>query len=217
VTAKATEAVRHKFNFGNGSGADARASPDLGRCRPETGLVARRLASATVAPVAILAHGATAIGQWRRPLAFAAAGLAVVLLGYDGYSKPVGFHAFMASVASPQAEPLIHGVAAVAIVVLVLCCDPIRGRPVGRTSGLLGRLSFPVYLVHLPVLHGLVAPVHSKMVACCDSTVADLTAFALFIALTLIAAYPLARLDEAWVRRLRATAGWPAARQPRVA
>jgi peptidoglycan/LPS O-acetylase OafA/YrhL len=164
------------------------------------------IARATVEREA-LAPLAAAVRPWRPAIALGVAALAVVLLGYDGYSKPVGFYAFMAPVSSPRAEPLIHGVAAVAIVGLVVSCDPIRGRLIGQAAGLLGRLSFPVYLVHLPILHGLVAPVHAGLVARCDGTVADLTAFALFIVLTLSAATPLARLDKAWVRRLRASAG----------
>lgn len=140
---------------------------------------------------------------WRAPIVLGTTGLAVVLCGYDGYSKPVGFYAFMSGFASPQTEPLLHGIAAVAILVLVLFCDPIRRSLAGPTAALLGRLSFPVYLVHLPILLGLVSPIHISLAARFDNTVAAPLAFVLFIALTLTAAYPLARLDEWWIRKLR--------------
>jgi peptidoglycan/LPS O-acetylase OafA/YrhL len=140
---------------------------------------------------------------WRTPIVLGIAGLAVVLCGYDGYSRPVGFYAFMARFASPQTEPLVHGIAAVAILVLVLFCDPVRRSLTGPIALLLGRLSFPVYLLHLPILLGLVSPVHSSLATRVDNAVATPAAFVLFIGLTLVAAYPLARLDEWWIRKLR--------------
>ena len=139
----------------------------------------------------------------RVPIALGTAGVVVVLCGYDGYSKPVGFYAFMTHFEWADTEPFVHGVAAVAILALVLFFDPVRRCLAGPTAALLGRLSFPVYLVHLPILLGLVSPVHSYLTARFDKTVAAPAAFAVFIALTLAAAYPLARLDEAWVRKLR--------------
>ncbi len=153
------------------------------------------------------------MSPWRLPIALGTVGLVIVLCGYDGYSKPVGFYAFMARFASPTTGPLLHGIAAVAIVVLVLFCSPIRSSLAGPTAALLGRLSFPVYLVHLPILLGLVSPMHAGLAARFDNMVAAPAAFILFIALTLMAAYPLARLDEWWVRRLRDVASLAVARQ----
>jgi peptidoglycan/LPS O-acetylase OafA/YrhL len=153
---------------------------------------------------------------WRAPIALSTAGLALVLCGYDGYSKPVGFYAFMAGLASPQTEPIVHGIAAVAILVLVLFCHPVRRSLVGPTAALLGRLSFPIYLLHLPILLGLVSPIHSSLAARFDNTVAAPAAFVLLIALTLIAAYPLAHLDEWWTRKLRDIAWLVVARLQRV-
>ena len=140
---------------------------------------------------------------WRTPLVVGTASLAAVAFGYDGYSTPVGFYAFLAPYASPQTEPLIHGIAAVAVVALVLFCEPIRRHLLGTTAKWAGRLSFPIYLVHLPILHGVVSPIHSGLVSRIDVSVAAPTTFIMFIGLTLIAAYPLALLDEWWVQKLR--------------
>jgi hypothetical protein len=61
-------------------------------------------------------------------------------------------------------------------------CPATDPRPaVGRAAELPERLSFPVDLVPLPILRGFVAPVHSSLAARCDSSVADVTAFALSI------------------------------------
>jgi len=147
------------------------------------------------------------LNPWRVPIAVGAASLAVVLCGYDGYSKPVGFYAFMARFEWSDTEPLVHGIAAIAILVLVLFCDPLRRSLAGPTAALVGRLSFPIYLAHLPILLGLVSPVHSYLAARFDNAVAAPAAFVLLIALTLAVAYPLAHLDEWWVRKLRDIAG----------
>lgn len=156
------------------------------------------------------------MSPWRAPIVLGTAGLAIVLCGYDGYSKPVGFYAFIARFASPQTEPLVHGIAAVAILVLVLFYDPVRRSLAGPTAALVGRLSFPIYLVHLPILLGLVLPIHSYLAARFDTTVAAPAAFVLLITFTLAAAYPLAHLDEWWVRKLRDMAGLMVAKLQRA-
>jgi peptidoglycan/LPS O-acetylase OafA/YrhL len=143
------------------------------------------------------------MSPWRTPIALGTASLAIVLCGYDGYSKPVGFYAFMARFEWSDTEPLLHGIAAVAILALVLFYDPVRRSLAGPTAALVGRLSFPIYLVHLPILLGLVSPIHSSLAARFDNTVAAPVAFVLLIVLTLAAAYPLAYLDQWWVRQLR--------------
>jgi peptidoglycan/LPS O-acetylase OafA/YrhL len=179
-------------------------------------LVAGVLIARTYLEREVVAHASTLLKPWRIPVVLGAAGLVVVLFGYDGYSKPVGFYAFMAPFSSPQIEPLIHGIAAIIVLVLVLFYDPVRTRLAGPTASLLGRLSFPVYLVHLPILLGLVAPVHASLAARFDGTIAAPAAFLVFVVLTLLAAYPLTHLDEAWVRKLRALADRVVARLQRT-
>jgi peptidoglycan/LPS O-acetylase OafA/YrhL len=156
------------------------------------------------------------MNPWRVPIAFGAAGLAVVLCGYDGYSKPVGFYAFMAHFEWSDTEPLVHGIAAVVILVLVLFCGPLRRCLAGPTAALVGRLSFPVYLVHLPILLGLVSPIHSSLAARFGNAVAAPAALLLLVTVTLAAAYPLAHLDEWWVWKLNDIASLAVARLKRA-
>jgi peptidoglycan/LPS O-acetylase OafA/YrhL len=147
--------------------------------------------------------GALAFMQpWCTPIVLVTAALAIVLCGYEGYSRPTGFYAFMAPYASPEIEPVLHGIAAVAIVALSLFCEPLRRQLARPAAALLGRLSFPLYLVHLPILLALITPVHSRLDASLGAIVAAPLAFLLFAALTLAAAYPLARFDEWWVGKL---------------
>jgi peptidoglycan/LPS O-acetylase OafA/YrhL len=159
----------------------------------------------------IVAKATILLRPWRTPLVAATLALIIVLFGYDGYSKPAGFYAW-APLVSPQSEAVIHGSAAVALLALILFYEPIRRRLAGRAAALLGRVSFPVYLVHLPILLALVAPVHGRLASRLGEMVAAPAAFVLFIALTLLAAWPLAHVDEAWVRKLRGMAVWALAR-----
>jgi peptidoglycan/LPS O-acetylase OafA/YrhL len=81
--------------------------------------------------------------SWRLPIALVTAALAIVLCGYDGYSRPTGFYAFMAPFASPEIEPVLHGIAAVAIVALALFCEPLRkqlARPAAAGPAVLSAL-----------------------------------------------------------------------------
>jgi peptidoglycan/LPS O-acetylase OafA/YrhL len=70
---------------------------------------------------------------------------------------------------------------------------------------MLGRLSFPIYLVHWPILMGIVFHLH-EWLADYGESVAVPISFAAFIVLTLICAVPIMLLDEWWVRRLSAFA-----------
>jgi peptidoglycan/LPS O-acetylase OafA/YrhL len=129
--------------------------------------------------------------------------LAVVLCGYDGYSKPSGFYSFMAPYKSAEIEQLVHGTAAVLILSLVLYWNPLRRVLVGRFARILGRLSFPIYLVHLPILHGIIFPIHAFLADSFGEIVAQPASFVLFMGMTGAAAWPLVYLDEWWIRKLQ--------------
>jgi peptidoglycan/LPS O-acetylase OafA/YrhL len=121
--------------------------------------------------------------------------------GYDGYSRPVGFYAFIQPYATPGLEHVIHAIGAALTILLVLLTPPLRRLLAGKTGLWLGRLSFPVYLVHWPILMGIVFHLHGWLMQY-GAVVAIPIAFGCFIGLTLVCALPLVILDEWWVAAL---------------
>jgi peptidoglycan/LPS O-acetylase OafA/YrhL len=131
---------------------------------------------------------------------------AILLCGYDGLSRPTGFYSFMEPIASLKTEQIVHGLGAVMVLSLALFAEPVRwvlNMPYAR---MLGRLSFPIYLVHLPILSAIVFPFWTAL-SWLPEGIALVAAFALFTGLTFVTAYPLAMIDEWWVGRLRDLTG----------
>src|SRR5262249_23633151 len=121
----------------------------------------------------------------------------------DGFSTPVGFYAFMAPIASPRTEHIVHAIAAALIVNFVLFHLPTRRLLSGSMGRQLGRLSFPLYLVHMPILRGIGHPLHLFLSKYLSEGFSILLTFISVGALTLLAAIPLLLLDEWWVGVLR--------------
>jgi len=104
---------------------------------------------------------------------------------------------------------LAHAIGAALVIVAVQGCDRLARHLSGRAAGWLGRLSFPIYLVHVPILcsagcagflavHRVLPPPWPAM-----------TAIVVTLTLTLAAAAPLAVFDAWWTRWLSAYfAGW---------
>jgi peptidoglycan/LPS O-acetylase OafA/YrhL len=139
----------------------------------------------------------------RLPL-FAATLIAIIILcGFDGYSKPSGFYSFMQPFASVSVGRGIHALGATLLVVLVLSHQPTKRLLAGHVGGYLGRLSFPIYLVHPPILIGLIHPLHVMLVNKFGEGFAVPLCFVTAVMLTLLFAYPLLRLDEWWTDYLR--------------
>ena len=142
---------------------------------------------------------------WRVPVVLATAALAIVLCGYEGHSKPTGFlclHGELCFAAdrSPVCTASPRSPFSLSF------CFAIRSEgalPADRARRCWDGCRSRSYLVHLPILLGLVSPLYSSPLARLDNFVAALLAFVLFVALTLAAAYPLARFDERRVRKLR--------------
>jgi peptidoglycan/LPS O-acetylase OafA/YrhL len=137
------------------------------------------------------------------PSALVVAGsIAFILCGIDGYSPPRGFYYFLEPLYGPNTEQICHTISAVLILLIVLFHDGTAAVFRHRFARILGRLSFPIYLVHLPILLAVGFYINQWLQGVMPSFQSTAITFVAFMALTLTAAYPLALLDEWWVRKL---------------
>lgn len=83
------------------------------------------------------------------------------------------------------------------IVIVILRSATASAALENRFGGILGYLSFPIYLVHVPIIWSAGSLAFLRWGSA-------LPAIAVTVALTLLVAWPLAALDRAWVRRLQA-------------
>jgi peptidoglycan/LPS O-acetylase OafA/YrhL len=139
------------------------------------------------------------------PPVAAAAMLAAAFVLF-GYRAPVGCYAGVpAGLRDVPPNLLAWLPASVLAIAAVLCCRRVADALSGRAAVLLGRLSFPLYLVHVPVLCSLGC---LTFLASGDRVLAAAVTFAASVAL----AWPLARFDAWWVRRVSAVAAFVVAR-----
>jgi peptidoglycan/LPS O-acetylase OafA/YrhL len=146
-------------------------------------------------------------GARRLPLASAAAaiGLAVYGFGYSGRS----FGAFgWFPEALDEHAGYVHVLASVALISAVELGGPaLRARFSGRFCEFLGRLSFPVYLVHVLVLCSLgCAALLSLRAAGLDAEAARAAAMAVTIGASVVAALPLMAFNDRWTSLVNAGA-----------
>jgi peptidoglycan/LPS O-acetylase OafA/YrhL len=136
--------------------------------------------------------------------------LVVLLFGYHEAAvpqgRPTGIYQFLAlpSERAPlQVRVLLHTAGAIVILLAVLALPGAKcrlGGPIGLT---LGRLSFPTYLVQMPVIC-LVGPVVYLVLMPAIGMTAALVAAALASgAATLVLAIPLMHIEAAWLGILR--------------
>jgi peptidoglycan/LPS O-acetylase OafA/YrhL len=96
----------------------------------------------------------------------------------------------------------MHAAASVVLLALVLALPEFKRRLGGPAGALLGRLSFPIYLLHLPVicfvgagLYSLLAPDMSEMAALIASCLASAI-------VTVLLAVPLMAFETRWLAKL---------------
>lgn len=137
----------------------------------------------------------------------AGAGLtaALLLFGYHEHIPPgpLGTYDFLAPLA--QAAPLALRIAlhtAGAAIVLIVALE--YGHLLrGPFAAWLGRMSFPVYLLHIPVLCSAGCAVYLALLPALRHPLAGAAAILVTIALTFVLAIPLADLDRRWLALLR--------------
>jgi peptidoglycan/LPS O-acetylase OafA/YrhL len=74
----------------------------------------------------------------------------------------------------------------------------------GRSGALLGALSFPIYLTHLPVICSIGAACYLTLYPHFGSAMATAATLATIFLVTFAVSIPLMTLDRWWLRRLRA-------------
>jgi peptidoglycan/LPS O-acetylase OafA/YrhL len=133
--------------------------------------------------------------------AFGAIILAIYLAGYSGVQegafRPIGW-------VIPQAVPSVYVnmVGAVLLLIAVEVCGPIHSALSSRLGVVLGKLSFPLYLVHIPVLCSVGAGVFLALAPRFPSPVGEIAGALATIAASIAFAVLLARLNQMWVVRL---------------
>lgn len=130
----------------------------------------------------------------------------LILLGFpvDG---PHGPYRFMQPFFPGRSSlPHLWDIGAVLVITAVLRCAALGDTLNGTAARWLGRLSFPIYLLHVPILCSLGAAVFIGASAALPSAEAILVTAVASIGATLLCAVPLAMFDQWWVAILNRSA-----------
>jgi peptidoglycan/LPS O-acetylase OafA/YrhL len=131
-------------------------------------------------------------------LAFAAA---VYCLGYSGAK-----HSAFAPLGWPWLSKLsftyLNAIGAVLLIVTAQTCTPIRSLLAARAGAWLGRISFPLYLLHVPVLCSVGCWTFLALSSRVPDPAPHFGAIAVTILASVALAVPLAAFNDWWVRSL---------------
>lgn len=128
----------------------------------------------------------------RSPLARAMlAALGLVLLGF---SQPMGFYSLFGRLDA------LHVNSAGALLLISAVYDMDLGQRIRRASRMLGALSFPIYLIHVPIICSAGS---SLYLAASQSRAAAVLTIVACVSGSAVAALPLVWLNTVWVARLR--------------
>lgn len=155
-----------------------------------------------LALAAFIPAGGIPMARWASIVAVV---VALYLLGYAG----AGVGAF-APLDDVGLDPYETAAIGSALLILVSARPGARLLPV-PLSALLGRLSFPIYLVQLPVICSLGAQTLLLCKRTAGANVAAAAATAVSIAASILLAFPLAAFNDWWVKRVNAAARTPSA------
>jgi peptidoglycan/LPS O-acetylase OafA/YrhL len=140
----------------------------------------------------------------------AAACLIIVLFGYHEAllptRHPLGLYAPLMPLyrATPiGTRVLLHGIASAAVLLLVLALPGPKRWLGGPAGALLGRLSFPMYLLQVPVICSAGTALYIWLLPVLGHVPAGLIAAAASAAATLILALPLMYFESWWLTALR--------------
>jgi peptidoglycan/LPS O-acetylase OafA/YrhL len=127
--------------------------------------------------------------------------IAIYLLGYG---SSIDYYAWLPS----GYAPYLHGVAATLLILAVAYCAALRQKLDGAVGRTLGRYSFPIYLVHLPMIlsGGMIAFV--ELYPSIGYAAAQIASIAVSIIGTIVAAHLLALFEGRWINFVNRGADW---------
>jgi peptidoglycan/LPS O-acetylase OafA/YrhL len=129
--------------------------------------------------------------------------LSLVLLGVP-WNGAVGVYAPLATVLpSNDVVPLLWDAGACLLIGAVLGCRDVGALLSTPLAVLLGRISFPVYLVHFPILCSLGSWIYVCAAGEWGDRLAIVAGVVATLAATLSVSLPLATFDRWWVRRVK--------------
>ncbi len=150
-----------------------------------------------VALAALLTERSPLIPLW---LGCALALLAIWLAGYYPGAGSVNW--VMVKLHHTFDETYVHTAGSVLMIFVIEATPALRRRLSGRLSAALGKLSFPVYLLHVPVLCSAGAAVFLLTQGVLPGIGPKVAAAATTIVVTILLAWPLALFDNWWVGRI---------------
>jgi peptidoglycan/LPS O-acetylase OafA/YrhL len=129
--------------------------------------------------------------------------LSLVLLGVP-WNGAVGNYAPLAMVLpSNDMVPLLWDAGSCLLIGAVLGCRDVEALLSTPLAVLLGRISFPVYLVHFPILCSLGSWIYIREMVQYGNRLAIVAGVVATLAATLSVSLPLAAFDRWWVRRVK--------------
>ena len=147
---------------------------------------------------------------------WAAAPLALGAFYLFSFYGPRGDYSWLAftGLTNPAFFWVVWTPAALMVIVATLGCAAANRLLSGRLGVLLGRLSFPIYLVHVPIICSVGAWVYVVLWPMTSARVAALATVLTVLMVSLLAALALSRFDRWWVRTISGVANrWVAARR----
>jgi len=131
------------------------------------------------------------------------AGIAAIYLFSFTFEQKLLIHAPLKAILPPGDTAHFIWDAGAVLMILLLLGNPALKRLFSKSWAIwLGLLSFPIYLLHGPILLSAGAATFNTTLPALGQTSSALTAAAISIALTLLCAFPLVWIDKAWTKFL---------------
>ena len=133
------------------------------------------------------------------------AGLAVVILAF-GYLEPArGFYGFMHRIDAGTASTvriLVHIVASVILIQMILSFDALYKLLDGRFGRFLGRCSFALYVIHVPLMFSFSTYLFLVLFDVVGYEISVMITFLASVPMLFFIAWLMSLIDEFWCRRI---------------